>query len=320
MASQIDPLIPISGADPGPSAESVRLNFRHARDEIDQLDSSKLPLSGGAMNGPLRFVLPIAPPTMGVRSPGTRIVLYDLLGVGAVDYAIGVAPGTTWFSIPGGRFNWYHNEDVIAALDASGDWFLTGNIALGRDPFNPEHAATLRYVDAAIAGITVAPPSLPLTGGTLTGPLTVTGAFDLISQLQPSNPRYGIWNDGTFLILGIPGPPPTVILSLAVNQGVTSAWFNGVLGCESPLPSIALMTTRFGDPFVGLWNPGDGLHIGLTDEWGNPDASIVTITAAGATFELPVILPADPTAPLEAATKAYVNDAIAALRVELRGG
>ena len=121
MDSQIDPLIPISGVRSWPVSESVRLNFRHARDEINQLDSSKLPLNGGAMNGPLRFILPIAPPTMGVRSPGTRIVLYDLLGLGSVDYAIGVAAGTTWFSIPGGRFDWYCNEDVIATLDASGN-------------------------------------------------------------------------------------------------------------------------------------------------------------------------------------------------------
>jgi hypothetical protein len=44
------------------------------------------------------------------------------------------------------------------------------------------------------------------------------------------------------------------------------------------------------------------------------------MTAAGAQFELPIILPDDPTAPLQAATKQYVDDAIAALRTELRGG
>jgi hypothetical protein len=316
MNSQIDPLIPISGSEPGPSSDSVRLNFRRARDEINQLDSSKLPLNGGAMNGPLRFILPIAPPTMGVRSPGTRIVLYDLLGLGSVDYAIGVAAGTTWFSIPGGRFDWYCNEDVIATLDASGNFLVGGYVSLGRDPFDPNHAANLRYVDAAIAAI---PPALPLTGGTLTGALAVTRALDLI-PVQPTATRYGLWNDGAFLVLGVPGSPGTAIMSLAIHEGENSTWFNGVLGCESDLPVISLMTAKPGDPFVGLWNPGDGLHIGLTDEWGRPDTSIVTITAAGAQFELPVILPDDPTAPLEAATKQYVDDAIAALRAELRGG
>src|SRR5271169_2350718 len=52
MASQIDITVPVEG---NPTTESVRENFRVARDEISSLQVAGpfLPISGGTLSGPL---------------------------------------------------------------------------------------------------------------------------------------------------------------------------------------------------------------------------------------------------------------------------
>ena len=48
MPSQIDPGAPVFGT---PTTQSVRVNFQHAKDEIEQLQDGKLDLAGGTMTG-----------------------------------------------------------------------------------------------------------------------------------------------------------------------------------------------------------------------------------------------------------------------------
>jgi hypothetical protein len=181
-------------------------------------------------------------------------------------------------------------------------------------------------------------PFLPLIGGTLTGNLSVRGSINVLSTLLPSRLparpfrppaadtsaalEYGLWNDGIFLIIGTPDDRQA-IASIAIEDGNNSFWVEGVLGCYAAIPSFALITTREGDPYVGLWHGGEGLHIGLTDAWGMPDRTVIKVTGAGAAFDLPVVLAGDPTLALHAATKAYVDNTVAELRAEiaaLRGG
>jgi hypothetical protein len=181
-------------------------------------------------------------------------------------------------------------------------------------------------------------PSLPITGRPQTDSVrrNFSHARDEISAIQAGGPfrnvatdmlsivppldalttGYGLWGDVQFLHIGVTqGRNPIVML--AANEDGNSIWVQGVLGCEAAIPSLAFITTRFGDPYVGLWNDGSGLQIGTTTEWGLPDRAVISITKDGASFLLPVQLPADPIADLEAATKQYVDAAIDALRAEL---
>jgi hypothetical protein len=48
MASQIDPSVPVYAT---PTTLSVRENFQHAHDEIEDLQDGKLDLAGGIMTG-----------------------------------------------------------------------------------------------------------------------------------------------------------------------------------------------------------------------------------------------------------------------------
>jgi hypothetical protein len=52
MVSTIDPSFPVFGT---PTTVSVRGNFAAAKDEIEDLQASKLGLDGGTMTGPIVF-------------------------------------------------------------------------------------------------------------------------------------------------------------------------------------------------------------------------------------------------------------------------
>lgn len=71
-------------------------------------------------------------PTLGSRSPGSRLVLFDLQstnGSTTLDYAIGVEPSHMWFSIDGanasltGGYKFYcGNNNVVAKIKGNGDF------------------------------------------------------------------------------------------------------------------------------------------------------------------------------------------------------
>jgi hypothetical protein len=71
-------------------------------------------------------------PAFTTRSDGTKITLYPALTGSSVDYGLGVAAGTAWFSIPGydaGQFfKWYGGETAIASLGGTGILSVSGNI------------------------------------------------------------------------------------------------------------------------------------------------------------------------------------------------
>lgn len=84
--------------------------------EIDLLNN------GGTVS---RFVWPafgVNPPTVGTRSIGSRLVLSDTLASDQADYAVGVAGGTLWHSVPNiaGAFRFYGGTEDSARIYGSG--------------------------------------------------------------------------------------------------------------------------------------------------------------------------------------------------------
>jgi hypothetical protein len=61
-------------------------------------------------------------PTTGTRSNGTKLVLYPGVNTNNVDYAIGIAPSTLWYSVPSNicLHKWFSGTNTIAALGDSG--------------------------------------------------------------------------------------------------------------------------------------------------------------------------------------------------------
>lgn len=83
----------------------------------------------------------VAAPTVSTRSIGTKILLYPQIGANATDYAIGIAGGSLWMSIPdvtsGYSFRWY-----TAASEAMR---FTGTGRLGIGTTNPTATRLMAY-------------------------------------------------------------------------------------------------------------------------------------------------------------------------------
>jgi hypothetical protein len=61
-------------------------------------------------------------PSTGTRSNGTKLLLYPGINSSDVDYAIGIAPSTLWYSVPSNvcMHKWFSGTNTIAALGSSG--------------------------------------------------------------------------------------------------------------------------------------------------------------------------------------------------------
>jgi hypothetical protein len=102
--------------------------------------------------------------------------------------------GQLWFDSVGGQLYVYYNDGntsqwVIAVNQATPDLSgllpksggtMTGPLILAADPTGPLQAATKEYVDAGNATVLAAANTkLPLTGGSLSGSLSVTGSLSV---------------------------------------------------------------------------------------------------------------------------------------------
>jgi hypothetical protein len=171
---------PLDGADKFQLWKAIDAQIGRSISGIPPLPGFVL-RAGDTMTGPLSFNAGLAPPTTG--SIGSRLVLFPGSGApGSADLALGIMPGGMWFSARtvADTFSWYGGEAVIATLGGNGTLSLVGTAVLGRDPLAPAEAATKRYVDdrVDVSGY------LPLTGGTITGGLTVNGQFAAMSGVQ----------------------------------------------------------------------------------------------------------------------------------------
>jgi hypothetical protein len=293
------------------------------------LNLGALPLTGGIMGGTLNITVPtagqsslrLAGPTLGIR-----------INHNATETSIeGV--DTTWVT----TFQPLRVHGSTLTLGAEGRstaiLINAAGVTLWGDPTADMHAATKHYVDLH-AGNGGGGAYLPLTGGTLSGDLTVAPAGTLRFQtaivIGQNNGRItlpgwnssvdlGIWRDQLNLIIGATATDtPIAIFSMGPDGDKSSIWGDGIFGSSGDLPTFAWVNND-GVGF-GMWLEPDGLmRMGTTDEWGNPNQAMLTAGNGITTITGQFILAADPTEPLEAAPKQYVDNALAALRAELLG-
>lgn len=87
-------------------------------------------LISGASNNFLRFnANGVNIPTFTARSPGTKVVLYPLVGALDVDHAIGVSGGASWYSVPRATSTYHHRffAGTTELMTIRGD----GNVGIG---------------------------------------------------------------------------------------------------------------------------------------------------------------------------------------------
>jgi hypothetical protein len=101
--------------------------------------SGKLSIEGGLLaltNKSVNHIdfgqTPVAPPSVGVRSNGTRVIWFSEVSEKYADYATGMEDYTLWNSIPYPdeifKFKWYAGEKAIMTLDGSGGLTVNGAI------------------------------------------------------------------------------------------------------------------------------------------------------------------------------------------------
>jgi hypothetical protein len=134
-------------------------------------------------------------PTLNDRSPGTKLVLYPQLSATNADFAIGIATGTLWQSLPtaagSSRFAWYGGSTEIAFLTGAGNLTITGALTIG---------------SGSTSGFSVAGT---LTGSYLTvpqlatlGALTVNGDTNLHNVGAQNIDMNSGYSHGTFGVAG----------------------------------------------------------------------------------------------------------------------
>lgn len=211
--SAIDATRPVFG---NPTTESVRLNFAAAKQEIEDLQTYSatkadyLALAGGTMRGPLLLNAdPTAPLGAATRQYVDNAPFLPIAG-GTLRGPLLLAGEPT---VPlGAATRGYVDNVVQASADAAAGRFLpldggtmTGRLLLSADPIEGLHAATKFYVDRTLSGaigISEAPDDgysygrgnvawqrvLPLTGGSVEGPLSILGgnALSVVAEGQPA--------------------------------------------------------------------------------------------------------------------------------------
>ena len=85
-------------------------------------------LTNGTSNWVYLNNVGVNPPTATTRSPGTKIVIYPTSLVAQTDYAIGIASGTMWYSVPTttDTHRWYAGTTEIGAFSGNGVFSSTG--------------------------------------------------------------------------------------------------------------------------------------------------------------------------------------------------
>ena len=174
---------------------------------------------------------------------------------------------------------------------------MSGVLVLAGPPLNPLEAATKAYVDTAVAA---GASYLPISGGTLTGALVLPPGTVTATSLNFGTPGTGIWTSA--------GATQINFAAGGLNRvAISSASINCAVPIIAPLGTVAAPSLTFvGDTTSGFFRKVAGsVSISATNsEVMNWAAASKTTTAYG-----PLLLAANPSAPLEATAKQYVDAA-----------
>jgi len=185
---------------------------------------------------------------------------------------------------------------------------MAGFLALHADPTDPLHAVTKQYADA-LSGGGGGGAYLPLSGGTLTGKLNLPE--NIPDDYMPSL-AFGPERNTGLIFAAVDDIPAYQGLMVMLDGQLKASFFtNGPTSFygQLQLPRDAItappytFSAMYGSGLYGS-EPVEGEEIiGISIK----TVSRFAVSETGITTTVPVTLPADPTAALHAATKAYVD-------------
>jgi hypothetical protein len=197
----------------------------------------------------------VANPTSTTRSLGTKIVLFPGVSASDVDYALGIASSTLWFSVPNSArfFRWYGGTTEVGTLSGSGALTTTGTIT----------APTFNATSTTNGGFQgIATDSATLPSFTWTADLN-TGMY------RPADDTIG---------LTVGGAERMRVVTTGIHMPSTTALAIGETNSQSTLRGPILT--------FGTITPGSGYTPGtytvtLTGTFGSGAIASVTVNSSG---------------------------------------
>lgn len=165
------------------------------------------------------------------------------------------------------------------------------------------------------------PPALPLAGGTLTGPLTIGGPADnaltIMPGADPTTDPVELRVSTTYSAaarLNFTNCSRYAIEPGNINANTALSVRSGI-GAANTAAVIALYRTAGGAGFYT--QNGGGMILCSFNDSGARQTFWAALSDTLADFFIPVQLPADPTSAMQAATKQYVDAAVAPLLAQI---
>lgn len=306
----------VLAADPGAPLQPATKQYV---DSSVAVTTNYLPLAGGTMTGLLTLS---ANPTLVLHAATKQYV--DAGDAATLPLAGGTLTGALVLPAdPGAPLQastkQYVDNTVSpvrttanAALSRAGGT-MTGPIVLPADPGAPLQAATKQYVDNSV--VTGGSVYLPIAGGTLTGPLILKA-----NPTQPLEASTKLYVDGQVATL-LPKTGGTMTGAILLPSGTPSvstqathkAYVDASVATVQTTASAALSKSggTMTGPIVLAADPGAPLQA-ATKQY--VDNAVLTgsgyLSLSGGTLSGALVLPADPTTPLQASTKQYVDSAV----------
>jgi hypothetical protein len=171
-----------------------------------------LPLAGGQMTGTLNInTAPaiymnsggLGPPTYTTRSVGTRIVFWDNITSASADYAMGMASGALWYSVPNNTtaaHQWYGGTSLVMTLAGTGQLVVNGSTAsLGFNDRTNSANSWNWYSTSNIARLYSTSAGADRLSLDSSGALTVSGGISATSaSFSAYSTLTGLTNNGWF--------------------------------------------------------------------------------------------------------------------------
>jgi hypothetical protein len=271
-----------------------------------------LPLDGGELKGPVFGPYPTSPNQLvtkayvDARDVVTTITVSDVPPTGPVQ-------GQLWFDSVGVQTYIWYIDGLGAWVPVSTEAFQDGDDTAGTGGGGITEAPTDGQTYGRDGALQSWLPVLPLSGGTLTGQLILDGTLasdpnEAVSKtyVDSAVATGSLWQGNYIVATNSPG--------LNFLTPVNGASWTAIT--KNPGIAEALTITLPGLPAGTLINNGDLIRYNAPNNtWYQIAASGLTqevadetyVIKAGDTMEGSLILAADPTQPLEAATKEYAD-------------
>lgn len=318
-----DPIVALGAS----TKQYVDNNISTVNSSISSVSTSKVTKSGDTMTGPLTLSAdPVAPLNAATKQYVDTGDAARILRAGDT-----MTGNLVLAADPSGPLQAATKQYVDNTTVAKAGGTMTGALVLSADPVVPLGAATKQYVDAGINS------KVSKAGDTMTGalilsgdPVSVLGAATKqyvdahsgagIGEAPSDSTTYGRRNAAWSRVVAVAGDTMTGLLVLSADPLVAL----GAATKQYVDNNLASRVAKAGDTMTGLLtlsgNPTANLHAATKQYVDTGDAAVTTnyqnadtvvtnnsVQKSGSTMTGALILSADPTVALGAATKQYVD-------------